>query len=315
MSVTVTPQLLVSFFQQLDMRYQAGYARRKQYYTEFAEVCPSGTRQNVYSWLAEMPGLRKWVGAKLARNIAARAYALINDDWEDTYSIDRNDVEDDVAGVYGRREELLGDAASRWPDDLVTDALIKGTTQLCFDGQFFFDTDHPVDLDDASQGIYSNLLANTPLNQTNFNAAYAAMQSFRGESGKSLEVTPTLLMVGPKLREIALEITKGGLIAQLAKNNAGSENVGASAPTNINMGDVTPLINPRLIDDTDKAWYLLSTDRIRPIVFQQRKPPTPVQMSDPQNPIVFNQRKWTRGVEARGTAGYSLPFLAIKCTP
>ena len=34
---------------------------------------------------------------------------------------------------------------------------------------------------------------------------------------------------------------------------------------------------------------------------------------DPQNPLVFNQKKFARSVEARGAAGYSLPFLAIKC--
>ena len=310
----LTQPALASFFQQLDMRYQAGYARRKQFYQTYSEICPSSTKQNVYSWLAELPGLRKWVGPKMARNIATRAYALVNDDWEDTYEIDRNDISDDIAGVYGRREELLGDAASRWPDDLMTDVLIQGTTTTCFDGQFFFDTDHPVDLDDSSQGTYANLLTSTPLTQANFNAAYAAMQSFLGESGKPLEVMPTILMVPPKLREIALEITKGSLIAQIAKNVAGSD-IGAAAASNINVGDVTLVINPRLVADTDQAWYLLSTDRIKPLIFQQRQPATPVQMIDPQNPIVFNQRKWTRGVEARGTGGYGLPFLAIKCTP
>jgi len=311
----ITTSTLATFFQQLDMRYQAGYQRRKQYFSQFAETVPSATKQNVYAWLAELPGLRKWVGPKMARNIASRSYALVNDDWEDTYEIDRNDISDDTAGIYGRREELLGDAANRWPDDLMTDVLIKGTTATCFDGQFFFDTDHPVDLDDSSQGTYANLLTTTALTQANFNLAYATMQSFRGESGKPLEVQPSVLMVGPKLREIALEICQGSLIAQIAKNVAGSENVASAAASNVNMGEVVPIINPRLVDDTDKAWYLLSTDRIKPLIFQQRQPPTPVQMIDPQNPIVFNLRKWTRGVEARGTGGYGLPFLAIKCTP
>jgi phage major head subunit gpT-like protein len=311
----ITQPALTSFFQQLDMRFQAGYKRRKQYYTQFAEICPSSTKQNVYSWLAELPGLRKWVGPKVARNIATRAYSLVNDDWEDTYDVDRNDILDDIAGVYGRTEELLGDAASRWPDDLMTDTLIAGTTKTCFDGQFFFDTDHPVDLDDTGAGTYANLLTSKALNQANYNIAYAAMQSFLGESGKPLEVMPTVLMVPPKLKQIALEITQGGLIAQLAKNAAATDNVGASAPSNVNQGEVTPLVNPRLVADTDQAWYLLSTDRIKPLIFQQRQAPTPVQMIDPSNPIVFNQRKWTRGVEARGTGGYGLPFLAIKCTP
>jgi phage major head subunit gpT-like protein len=306
----ITQPLLVSFFQQLDMRFQRGYTGRKQYYDQFADLVPSSTKQNVYSWLAELPGLRKWYGPKLARNIATRAYALINEDWEDTYEIDRNDIDDDIAGIYGQREQLMGDAASRWPDDLMTDIVKAGTTALCFDGQFFFDTDHPVDLDDSGAGTYANLLTSKALTQANFNAAYAAMQSFVGESGKPLEVQPTLLMVPPTLRQTAFEITQAGLIAQ----GLGSS-TGAAAATNVNQGEVKVLVNPRLVGDTANAWYLFSTDRIKPFIFQQRKATTPVQMIDPSNPVVFNQRKWTRGVEARGTGGYVFPFLAIKCTP
>lgn len=306
----LTQPLLVSTFQQLDMRFQKGYTARKQYYAQFAELVPSSTKQNVYSWLAELPGLRKWVGAKVARNISTRAYALVNEDWEDTYVIDRNDFADDVAGIYGNTEQLLGDAANRWPDDLMTDIVKAGTTALCFDGQFFFDTDHPVDLDDAAAGIYANLLTGKALTQANYNAAVAAMQSFVGESGKPLEVAPTILMVPPTLRQTAFEITQAGLIAQ----GLGSS-TGAAGATNVNQGEVKVMVNPRLVGDTANAWYLFSTDRIKPFVFQQRQSPTPVQMIDPSNPIVFNQRKWTRGVEARGTGGYTLPFLAIKCTP
>jgi phage major head subunit gpT-like protein len=306
----LTQPLLVSTFQQLDMRFQRGYTGRKQYYDQFADLVPSSTKQNLYSWLAELPGLRKWYGPKLARNISSRAYALVNEDWEDTYEMDRNDIDDDIAGIYGQREQLMGDAASRWPDDLMTDIVKTGTTALCFDGQFFFDTDHPVDLDDAGAGTYANLLTTKALTQANFNAAVAAMMSFVGESGKPLEVQPTLLMVPPSLRQTAYEITQAGLIAQGLGTSTG-----AAAATNVNQGEVKVLVNPRLVGDTANAWYLFSTDRIKPFIFQQRKAVTPVQMIDPSNPVVFNQRKWTRGVEARGTGGYTLPFLAIKCTP
>lgn len=311
----ITNATIQSFYQQIDFRYQAGYQRRKTYYGDIAEVIPSSTRQNVYTWLAELPGLRKWIGPKLARNIAARTYSLINDDYEDTMEISRNDLEDDLAGIYGRKAELMGDAAARWPDDLVVAQLIAATTTVCYDGQPFFNGSHPVDIDDTSQGTFSNLLTSRTLNQANFNFAYKTMQQYKGESGKPLEVTPTMLIAGPDNRQAALEICKAGLIAQIAKNVAASENVAASAPTNVNQGEVTPLILPRLIDDTAGAWYLVSTDRVKPLIFQQREAPRQVMMTDPQNPVVFRERKLTWGVEARGAAGVSLPFLMLRCTP
>jgi phage major head subunit gpT-like protein len=312
----VTDPLLVAFFQQQDMRFASVYARRTEWWKNYATQVPSNTKQNVYNWMAELPGLREWIGPKWVRNLQTRAIAAVNRDFELTYDVDRNDLEDDQVGIYGQKEDALAEAAGRWPDDLVTDAILTATTKTGFDGQFFFDSDHPVDLTDSGSGIYSNLLTGRPLNQANFNYAYSVMQSFVGESGKSLEVTPNILMVAPAQRQIALEITKGSLIAQLAKNVAGLENVGASAPSNINMGEVIPLINPRLVGDTAGAWYLFCTSRaVKPFIFQLRKPVTPVQMSDPQSTIVFNQRKIVRGVEARGTATFALPFLALKATP
>jgi phage major head subunit gpT-like protein len=96
----ITPALLQSFFVQLDMRYQAGYQRRKTYWQEYAELAPSGTEANIYSWLAEQPGLREWIGPRLVRNIAARAYSLTNKKFEHTFGVDRNKIADDQAGIY-----------------------------------------------------------------------------------------------------------------------------------------------------------------------------------------------------------------------
>ena len=114
-------------------------------------------------------------------------------------------VVDDQFGVFNLSVQRLGEAAKRWPDDLVTAALIAGITALCYDGQPFFSSAHPVDIDDASQGTFSNRFDATtsgalPLNVgssylDNFAFAYAQMMAYKGESGVQLEVQPTVLMV------------------------------------------------------------------------------------------------------------------------
>src|SRR4051812_35420214 len=155
----ITQPLLTSFFQQLDQRFQSAYERRTEWWKNYATLVPSSTKQNVYSWIAELPSLREWVGPKVARNIQTRAVAAINRDFELTYEIDRNDLDDDMVGLYAQKEEALAEASGRWPDDLVTDAILAGTTKTCYDGQFFFDTDHPVDIDDTGAFTpYANLL-------------------------------------------------------------------------------------------------------------------------------------------------------------
>lgn len=309
-----TPELQ-AFFTQLDLSLQRGYITVDAYWEKYARLSPSGSERKTYSWLAQLPSMRKWVGEKLLNNLAARAYEVKNDDFEQTIGIDRNKIEDDDFGVFTNWAEVQGQAIARWPDEQLTAALIAGTTTACYDDQFFFDTDHPVDIDDSTQGTYSNLLANTPLTQSNYASAKAAMRKFKGESGKPLQVKPTVLMVGPDLELTALEIIKAGTITRIVKNVAASENVAAAAPTNVYVGDVELVVNEYLVDDTANAWYLFSTNRVQPLIWQVRKQPTRVAIVDPTNPMVWNNRTFAYSVEARAGVGYGLPFTAIKCTP
>lgn len=310
----LTPALLQSFFVQSDARYQKAYAAHIPYWDKFAELAPSGTETTIYNWIAQFPKMRKWVGEKVMNNLKARAYPLTNEDWENTYWVDRNKLADDLIGVFDRAPEMQAEVAARWPEDLVTTALINGTTALGFDGQFFFDTDHPVDVDDSSLGTYSNLNATSALTATTYATAKAQMRSYKGEGGVPLQVMPTILMVGPALEQKAKEVAGATNIVQVVKNIAGTENVAAAATSNVWVGDTTVIVNERLVDDTALCWYLLSTNRIKPFVFQQREAPHRIPLMDPSNPLVFNQRKFAFSVEARGAAGYTLPFLAIKNT-
>jgi len=312
----LTRDNLQFLFQQFSMDFQRGYKRRKTYFDQYSEQFPSGTETNVYGWLAELPGLREWIGPRLIRNISTRSYVLTNKDFEDTFAVDKNKIADDTYGLYSRSAELLGDASARWPDDLVTDQIINGTSLLAYDGQAFFSTSHPVDIDDSSAGTFSNKLSNLPLDDTNylnsFQTAYATMQSYNGESGKPLEVQPTILMVPPLLQKWGMLIEAGALTAQAIRNVAGAENVAAAGVNNVFQGIVKCIVNPRLSADVANTWYLFSTDRLKPLAFQQRQTPELTQMTDPTNPVVFKTRQFVYGVHARGIPGYTLPFLAIR---
>jgi len=311
----LTPALLQAFFVQQDMRYEQAYKSFTPYYDKFSEIVPSGSETKIYSWLARFPKMQQWFGDKVAHSVKARAYPLTNKDFYDMYEVERNKIDDDLSGVFDRAPELQGEVAARWPEDIVTAALIAGTSAVGYDGAAFFSANHPVDIDDTSLGTYSNLNTSSALTATTYGTAKAQMRSFKGEGGVSLQVNPTVLMVGPTLEQAAKQIVAANLITQPVRNVAGSENVAAAGATNIWMGDTTLIVNERLVDDTAGAWYLFSTDRIKPLVFQQRKAPTRIPMMNPTDPSVFYARKYLFSVEARGAAGYSLPFLAIKNVP
>ncbi|MBF0249958.1 MAG: Mu-like prophage major head subunit gpT family protein [Alphaproteobacteria bacterium] len=122
-----------------------------------AMLVPSTTKSNDYGWLGKFPNVREWVGDRVVHNIAAHKYTITNKDYELTIGVDRNDIDDDNIGIYSPMFSEMGDAIMAKPDQLVFDLLKSGFSNICYDGQNFFDTDHPVL--DENGGVIS--MANT----------------------------------------------------------------------------------------------------------------------------------------------------------
>jgi len=116
----------------------------KPMFERVAMVVPSSVRENTYAWLGAFPRMREWVGDRQIKNLELHSYTIENKDWETTVEVDRNDVMDDAIGVYNPIISELGRTAAVHPDELVFGLLKEGFSTVCYDGQYFFDTDHPV---------------------------------------------------------------------------------------------------------------------------------------------------------------------------
>ena len=86
----------------------------------------------------------KQLAATLTRQLIAPLLYLNKGITESSIKVSRNDIEDDNIGIYAPLVTELGRAAAVFADELVFGLLKKGNTTLCYDGQNFFDTDHPV---------------------------------------------------------------------------------------------------------------------------------------------------------------------------
>jgi phage major head subunit gpT-like protein len=113
-------------------------------YTEIATVIPSSTSEEKYAWLGQMPRMREWLGDRVVQNIAQHDYAIKNRSFESTVGVDRDHIEDDQYGIYAPLMEEMGRSVRVFPDELVFGLIVNGFTTQCYDGQNFFDTDHPV---------------------------------------------------------------------------------------------------------------------------------------------------------------------------
>lgn len=126
---------------------------------QIATLVPSATKTEDYAWLGQWPKLREWIGDRHIKNLQASGYQLTNKKFESSVGVPRDDIEDDTYGVLTPLFSEMGYAAATHPDELVFELLAAGHTTPCYDGQYFFDTDHPV-----GDGVVSNNLggAGTP---------------------------------------------------------------------------------------------------------------------------------------------------------
>jgi phage major head subunit gpT-like protein len=289
---------LAALFTGFKTIFNSAFAGAPSVFEKVAMVVPSTTEQETYAWLGTITRFREWLGDRVIQNLKSHGFTIRNKSFENTVGVDRDKIEDDTYGVYNPFIAQLGQDAKTHPDEMIFALLAAGLSTLCYDGQYFFDTDHPVIGADGSVQSVSNIQAGvgTPwylvdatkaikplifqkrrpytfvamnrdtdqnafmrkeylygvdgrgnvglglwqlahasqleLNATNFNAAFAAMQAVKGDNGKALGITPSLLVVPPTLRAKALEIAK-------AERDA----FGA---TNINQGAVEVLVTPWL---------------------------------------------------------------------
>lgn len=123
-----------------------------------ATTVKASQKEQRYGWIGKLPRIREWVGPRVVQNISESDYSIKEKKFELTIGVDKDDIETDNLGLYTTLFEGIGEATVLDPEQLLWDVLKAGFATNCYDGQFFFDTDHPV-LD--ADGVTMLSVANT----------------------------------------------------------------------------------------------------------------------------------------------------------
>jgi phage major head subunit gpT-like protein len=215
---------LTALYTAFKAAFNAGFGAAESQYKKIATVVPSTTGTEEYGWLGRFPKMREWLGDRVINGMATHGYSIRNKKFELTVGVPKDNIEDDQVGIFTPMMTEMGQSAAEQPDELVFGLLMSGATTACYDGQNFFDTDHPV-LDE---------LGNTVL-QSNYD-----------------------------------------------------DNGGAG-----------------------QTWYLLDTSRaLKPLIFQDRKKPNFVSLTNPDDENVFMRDEYVYGVDARNNVGFGFWQLA-----
>ena len=252
----------------LTSRFDIGVGAANPVYPEFCTVVPSSGADEQYGFLGAMPGVREWLGDREFNKLRAADFSIKNRTWENSVEIDREAIDDDRLGMYAPVFEELGREAAHHPDELLFEALMAGSTEACFDGQYFFDTDHSW----GDSGSQANLINSTVTSEaavteaefrTAYHAARAAMLAFKRDNGKPW-IRPTirplpnlLLLVPPALEEVANQAINKQLV------DAGETNIVLDKPRIMTCASYTSSVH----------FDLYNLDGpIKPYVFQARQP-------------------------------------------
>lgn len=252
----------------LTAKFDIAVSNAQPFYPTLSTVVQSTGDDEKYGFLGAMPGMREWLDDRLFLSLRAADYTLKNKLWESSVRVEKIDIEDDRLNMYGPILEQLAMESVHHPDELLLSLIVAGETTACFDGQFFFDTDHAwgtsgSQSNDLTQAAATGTVPTEAEFRTAYHKARAAMLGFKNDKGK-LFIRPTvrpftnlLLVVPPDLEEVANQAINKTFIS------SGETNIVLDKPTIVALGGLT---------DATKFYLFNLSQALKPFVFQARRP-------------------------------------------
>lgn len=291
-------------YRSLNALFNKAFTEAPSTWEKIAMKIPSPSGEEDYLWLSEFPELREWIGEKHIKALKGQKYTISSKDYESTIGVKRKHLERDQLGIYKPRIETMGVAAKEHYDVSTYKAVNGAFTNLCYDGKPFCATNHLVGNEDDAVAVSNKGTA--PLSDASrtaadasFGAGFTAMEEFKNDDGRGLNIRPSILLVPPALRIIGTVLTTHERLADDTPNPY--------------RGLATLVVDGRLTSRT--AWFLLDVSRpVKPFIYQETKAPHLVSQTDPQSDSVFLRGEYLYGVEAEGNSGYGFWQLCYGST-
>lgn len=140
----ITPETLDIVFAGFKASFNEGLGQIENTRDRITTQIPSTAAEERYGWLKDVPNVREWLGDRVVNGFVLGDYAIKNRDFELTISVPANAIKDDQYGVMAPKMRVMGESVSAHREQLVWNLLAAGFETTCYDGQYFFDTDHPV---------------------------------------------------------------------------------------------------------------------------------------------------------------------------
>jgi hypothetical protein len=112
----------------------------------------SDQESETYAFLGQSPAMREWIGGRQAKGLTGTALTIANRHYEATLEIAVRDARrDKTPQIEARVQDFADRSLTHWAS-LLSALIAAGETTICYEGQYFFDTDHS----EGKSGAQSN---------------------------------------------------------------------------------------------------------------------------------------------------------------
>lgn len=260
-----------------------------------------------YAWLDQVPALREWVGGRHARGFLENGISIENKHFESTIEIALRDLRrDKTSQIQARINELAERGNTHWAS-LLSTLIVNGETAVCYDGQYFFDTDHAegssgpqsnditTDISALPATVHGTATAPSPEEmQQAILASITQMYKFVDDKGEPLNETASSFMV-----LVPVGLSQAALAALSMVRAA------AASTFAIDNFNISVALNPRLTAAgwTDKFVTVRTDGSIKPFIRQEETAPS-LKVKDENSEFAFDNDAIQVGIDTWRNVGY-----------
>ena len=276
-----------------------------------SNIFTSDQESETYGWLGMSPAMREWVGGRQAKGLTESSQIIRNKHYESTLEIAVRDVRRDKTGqIMARVNDFADRSMSHW-GGLLSTLIIAGESTACYDGQYYFDTDHS----EGSSGTQSNDLSVTIASlpaavhgttiapsveemQQCILKAIAAIQGFKDDVGEPMnESASEFIVVVP---------TSLYLTALSAVTNATLTSGAFNILPNVPGLRVSVQMNARLGSSWTAQFAVFRTDGAVKGLIRQQETEGELKAKAEGSEFEFDNDAWQFGIDAWRNVGYGL---------
>lgn len=262
----------------------------------------SNQESETYKWLGMAPTMREWVGGRLAKGFRENGMTIANKTFEATLEVLLDELRRDKTGQIMVRVRELADRTNAHWAKLLSTLILNGEAATCYDGQYFFDTDHAEgDSGTQSNDIQANIGTTTAPTAAEMESAILknveSILAFKDDQGEPLneDATQFLVMVPVPFMAAAAAALRNPVIV---------DGSGARTNTITNLGGFSfaLAVNPRLTW-TEKFAVFRTDGQTKPFIRQEEEGVTISAIAEGSE-LEFKENKHEYGVKAIRNVGY-----------